>query len=115
MTTDDIILHIFYLVAPSLPVIPRHGFASQSKLYPSELLTIGILFASKGGYFRTFYRWLDREAGSPGTARYIVPEAVRVGRQVCHFGSFTNFCQLFPLISIVKVEKFLDNGIAKYG
>jgi hypothetical protein len=56
MTTDDIILHIFYLVAPSLPVIPRHGFASQSKLYPSELLTIGILFASKGGYFRTFYR-----------------------------------------------------------
>jgi len=58
MTTDDIILHIFYLVALSLPVIPRHGFASQAKLYPSELVTIGILFALKGGYFGTFYRWL---------------------------------------------------------
>jgi hypothetical protein len=96
ITTDDIILHIFYLVAPSLPVIPRYGFASQSKLYPSELLTIGILFASKGGYFRTFYRWLDREAGSPGTASYIVPEAERVGGQACHFGSFP---QLLPTFS----------------
>ena len=45
MTTDDIILHIFYHVATSLPAIVRHGFASQAKLYPSELVTIGILFA----------------------------------------------------------------------
>ena len=46
MTTGDIIIHIFYLVATSLPEIPRH---SQAKLYPSELVTIGILFALKGG------------------------------------------------------------------
>src|SRR3990172_4329964 len=58
MTTDDIILHIFYLVATSLPAIPRH---SQAKLYPSELVTIGILFALKGGHFRAFYRWLKRD------------------------------------------------------
>lgn len=31
MTINDIILHIFYLVASSLPEIPRH---SQAKLYP---------------------------------------------------------------------------------
>jgi hypothetical protein len=37
MTTEDIIIHIFYLVAASLPDIPRH---SQAKLYPSELVTI---------------------------------------------------------------------------
>ena len=48
MTTDDIILHIFYLVATRMPEIQRH---SQAKLYPSELVTIGILFALKGGYF----------------------------------------------------------------
>jgi hypothetical protein len=113
MTTDDIILHIFYLVATSLPAIPSHDFVSQAKLYPSELVTIDILFALKGGCFRAFYRWLDREAGSH--PRYIVPEAERMGGQVCHFGSFPNFCQLFPLISIVKVKKFLDNEIAKYG
>jgi len=60
MTTEDIILHIFYLVATSLPVLPRHA---QAKLYPSELVTIGILFALKGGHFRAFYRWLQRDYG----------------------------------------------------
>jgi hypothetical protein len=60
MTTEDIILHIFYLVATTLPALPRH---SQAKLYPSELVTIGILFALKGGYFRAFYRWLQRDYG----------------------------------------------------
>jgi hypothetical protein len=60
MTTEDIIIHIFYLVATSLPDIRRH---SQAKLYPSELITIGILFALKGGYFRAFYRWLKRDYG----------------------------------------------------
>lgn len=60
MTTDDIILHIFCLVDDNLPDIPRH---SQAKLYPSELVTIGILFSLKGGYFRAFYRWLKRDYG----------------------------------------------------
>ncbi len=53
MTTEDIILHIFCLVDDSLPDIPRH---SQAKIYPSELVTIGILFALKGVFFRAFYR-----------------------------------------------------------
>lgn len=48
MTTDDIILHIFCLVDDGLPDIPKHP---QAKLYPSELVTIGILFSLKGGYF----------------------------------------------------------------
>jgi hypothetical protein len=60
MTTEDIIIHIFYLVATSLPDIPRH---SQAKLYPSELVTIGILFSLRGGFFRSFYRWLERDYG----------------------------------------------------
>src|SRR3989304_3944326 len=58
MTTDDIILHIFCLVDDGLPDIPQHP---QAKLYPSELVTIGILFSLKGGYFRAFYRWLKRD------------------------------------------------------
>ena len=48
MTTDNIILHIFYWVATTLPEVQRHP---QAKLYPSEVVTIGILFALKGGYF----------------------------------------------------------------
>jgi hypothetical protein len=76
MTTEDIILHIFYLVATSLPGIPKH---SQAKLYPSELVTIGILFALKGGHFRAFYRWLNRDYGDwfgHGT----LPERTRLQR-----------------------------------
>lgn len=60
MTTGDIILHIFCGVDDRLPEIAAHP---QSKLYPSELVTIGILFCLKGGCFRAFYRWLKRDYG----------------------------------------------------
>lgn len=58
MTTEDIIIHIFCLVADWMPEIKKHP---QAKLYPGELVTIGILFALKGGHFRAFYRWLKRD------------------------------------------------------
>ena len=60
MTTGAIILPIFCLVDDRLPDIPQHP---QAKLYPSELVTIGILFALKGGFFRASYRWLKRDDG----------------------------------------------------
>lgn len=58
MTTELIIIAIFCLVDDRLPVIQKHP---QAKLYPSELVTIGILFALKGSHFRAFYRWLKRD------------------------------------------------------
>jgi len=58
VTTEDIIIHIFCKVDDGMPAIKKH---SQASLYPSELVTIGILFALKGGYFRAFYRWLKRD------------------------------------------------------
>ncbi len=60
MATRDIILHIFCFVDDHLPDLPKH---SQAKVNPSELVTIGILFALKGEYFRAFYRWLERDYG----------------------------------------------------
>ena len=76
MTTDDIILHLFYLVATRMPSLPRH---SPAKLHPSELVTIDILFALKGGYFRAFYHWLKQDYGNwfgDGT----LPERTRLQR-----------------------------------
>lgn len=58
MTTEDIIIHIFYLVDEQMKDVKR---VPQTHLYPSEIVTIGILFALKGGHFRAFYRWLDRD------------------------------------------------------
>lgn len=58
MTTTDIITEMFCFVDDALRDLPRHG---QAKLYPSEVVTIGILYALKGGHFRAFYRWLARD------------------------------------------------------
>jgi len=58
MTTEDIIYHIFYQVDEQMLDVPKHP---QAKLYPSELVTIGILFALKGSHFSAFYRWLKRD------------------------------------------------------
>jgi hypothetical protein len=71
MTTEDIIIQIFCLVDDAMRDEEKHA---QAKLYPSELVTIGILFALKGGYFRAFYRWLSRDyaalfAGLPDRTR----------------------------------------------
>ena len=76
MTTGDIILYIFILVDDSLPYIAMH---SQATLYPSELVTIGILFSLKGGSFRAFYRWLKRDYGD-WFGKGALPHRTRLGR-----------------------------------
>lgn len=71
MTTEDIIILIFCYVDDRMVAVKKHG---NAKLHPSELVTIGILFALKGGRFRAFYRWLKRDyaglfAGIPDRTR----------------------------------------------
>jgi hypothetical protein len=58
MTTEDIIIHIFCTVDDQLYAVRK---VPQADLYPSEVVTIGILFALKGGHFRAFCRWLKRD------------------------------------------------------
>lgn len=58
MTTEEIIILIFCAVDNGLGAVPKER---NAKLYPSEVVTIGILFALKGGRFRAFYRWLKRD------------------------------------------------------
>ncbi|MFZ5855559.1 MAG: transposase [Chloroflexota bacterium] len=87
MTTGDIILHIFCLVDDHLPALLRH---SQAKLYPSELVTIGILFALKGGFFRAFYRWLKRDFGD-WFGDGALPERTRLQRLL---KAHQDWCQL---------------------
>lgn len=51
MTTELIIILIFCYVDDQMRDIRKHP---QAKLYPSELVTIGILFALKGSHFSAF-------------------------------------------------------------
>lgn len=58
MTTVDFITELFCRVDDTLADVPKH---SQSKLYPSEILTLGLLFVIKGVGERAFYRWAGRD------------------------------------------------------
>jgi hypothetical protein len=58
MITLDFITDLFCQVDDQLPGIPKHPHAT---LWPSEIVTLGILHALKGGGNRAFYRWLTRD------------------------------------------------------
>ncbi len=58
MTTEDFIIWLFCLVDDKMGQLPKR---SDATLYPSELVTIALLYALKGGFFRVFYRWLKRD------------------------------------------------------
>ena len=58
MTTVDLITALFYEVDEQLRTIPKHP---EAHLWPSEVVTLGLLHARKGGGNRAFYRWLTRD------------------------------------------------------
>lgn len=58
MTTQECIIDLFYRVDTEMHNVPKHP---QAKLYPSELVTLALLFARKGVGPRAFYRWLTRD------------------------------------------------------
>src|SRR5260370_41885731 len=58
MTTMDFITALFCQVDDHLPDLPKHPHAT---LWPSEVVTLGLLHALKGGGNRAFYRWLTRD------------------------------------------------------
>jgi hypothetical protein len=84
MTTEDIIIQIFCYVDDRMPKGRKHG---NAKLYPSELVTIGILFALKGGHFRAFYRWLKRDYAALFAG---LPERTRLQRLLCEHQACCN-------------------------
>ena len=57
MSDEDFIIELFWRIDDSLGPVPKH---SQASLYPSEVITLALLFALKGGGSRAFYRWLQK-------------------------------------------------------
>lgn len=55
MSTADFITELFYRIDDAMRGVRKH---SQANLYPSELVTLGLLFAIKGVGERAFYRWV---------------------------------------------------------
>jgi len=58
MMTVEFITALFSEVDEPLGAIPKHP---EAHLWPSEVVTLGLLHALKGGGNRPFYRWLTRD------------------------------------------------------
>ena len=74
MTTLDFITALFYEVDEQMHTIPKHP---EARLWPSEVVTLGLLHALKGVGNRACYRWLTRDY-SPLFPR--LPERTRLFR-----------------------------------
>jgi hypothetical protein len=58
MTTIDFIIELFCRVDDQMTSVRKHN---QAILWPSEIVTLGLLHALKGVGNRAFYRWLTRD------------------------------------------------------
>jgi len=56
VTTEDFIIELFCRVDDDMLDVAKHP---QAQLYPSEVVTLALLFALKGVGNRAFYRWLS--------------------------------------------------------
>lgn len=61
MTTEEFIIALFCQVDDRMKDGRKHP---QSRLYPSEVVTLALLFALKGVPYRAFYRWAWRDLRS---------------------------------------------------
>lgn len=61
MTDADFIIELFYRVDEKMLEVKKHP---QAKLYPSEVVTLGLVFALKGVGTRAYYRWIKRNFGA---------------------------------------------------
>ena len=59
MTTGDCIIALFCEVDAHMPGIPKHPHAT---LWPSEVVTLGLLHALTGVGNRALYRWLMQDS-----------------------------------------------------
>ena len=58
MTTAEFIIALFYRIDNPMLDVCNHP---QASLYPSEVVTLGVLYALKGGGKRAFYHGLVRD------------------------------------------------------
>jgi len=58
MSSEDFITELFCRIDHAMAGVKKH---SQANLYPSEIVTLGFLFAIKGVGDRAFYRWVKHD------------------------------------------------------
>jgi hypothetical protein len=92
MTTEDFISELFYRVDEAMTPVPKHA---QARLWPSEVVTLGVLFALKGVGNRAFYRWVSRDWRRLFPA---LPERTRLFRLFATHRAWTDECLAAPSV-----------------
>jgi len=100
MTTEDFIIDLFCRVDDKMLEVGKH---TQAALYPSEVVTLALLFALKGVGNRAFYRWLIRDY------RHLFPRLPERTRLFRLFNSHLRWVQRF------MAEPSLMGVIDSYG
>jgi hypothetical protein len=93
MTTEDINIQIFCFVDEEMKEIPKHP---QAKLYPSELVTIGIYLHSKEGIFEPFI-------AASVTTLTLCFEGIYDNGKLCSKGTWNERMYVETALSIVTV------------
>lgn len=97
---DDIILYLFLGICEVLGEKDRKH--SQGKLYLSEIVLCGVLFALRGVSFRRFHHWLVKRT------LFDTPERSRLLRLVIHYrvlcNEFLGSSTLFTVLDSFGVE-----------
>lgn len=102
MTTENFITELFCRVDDQMKEVAKH---SQANLWPSEVVTIGLLHAIKGVGNRAFYRWLtgnhqDMFPGLPHRTRLF--RLLRVHQDWCN--SFLASPSMLGIIDSYGIE-----------
>ena len=92
MTTIDFISALFCQVDDHLVGIPKHP---EAHLWPSEVVTLGLLHALKGVGNRAFYRWLTRDYRALFPC---LPERTRLFRLFRTHQAWTQVCLAAPTV-----------------
>lgn len=86
MPTDEFITRLFCSIDQELGPVKKYD---DELLYASEVVTLMVLFAIKGGRYRAFYRWIDYNH------RGLFPKLPEVTRLWRLFQSHQHWCTRF--------------------
>src|SRR6266849_6212536 len=92
MTPQDFLIARFCAVDQERLDVPKHP---DAKLSRSEVVTLALLFASKGGGTRAFSRWLTRDSLALFPQ---MPERTRLARRFKTQTAWTARCLAAPTV-----------------
>ena len=92
MITVEFITALFYEVDEQLRTIPKHP---EAQLWPSEVVTLGLLHALKGVGNRPFSRWVTRDSRALFPR---LPERTRLFRLLKTQQGWTQVCLAAPTV-----------------